>query len=42
MEIKIKLDGRKLVPCSKCGIYYKGRGKKKTKVCTSCKKVAAH
>jgi hypothetical protein len=41
MNIKIRVNGRKLVPCAKCGMYYKGKGKKKVKVCTSCKKEVA-
>jgi hypothetical protein len=29
MDIKIKLNGRKLVACKKCGIFSKIKGKKK-------------
>lgn len=42
MEIKIKLNGRKLVPCTKCGVFHKANGNKKTKlICSPCKKEVA-
>lgn len=37
MSIKIKVDGKKLVPCKKCGVFHKSRGKKKkTVICPRC------
>lgn len=37
MEIKIKLNGRKLVACKKCGVYIILQGKKKKKgLCSHC------
>ncbi|WP_419955958.1 hypothetical protein ACN6MT_11455 [Neobacillus niacini] len=37
MEIRIKLNGRKLVACKKCGVYSEIHGKKKKKgLCNHC------
>ena len=37
MEIKIKLNGRKLVACKGCGVYKKMQGKRKKKgFCKDC------
>jgi hypothetical protein len=42
MEIKIKLNGRKLMACKGCGVYCKLQGKKKKQgLCNNCINKAA-
>jgi hypothetical protein len=37
MSIKIKINGKNLVPCKKCSMFFKSLGKKQKKIiCGHC------